>query len=175
MRMRDAVDLKLAPTFISLSRTVLNSDLRRGPNGPHEDVGGAVEDEAQLVGQRAGARQPVASQLALVKLDHVLGPRAHAVRRLVDLLRRRSLQRGDHEAPVDLHARVRPVHELAPRGKNSGDDAALGLPRLGAVEELAVRAPGVVQFGSAHPPCPRVGLADLLPALQGAVLRNGEM
>ena len=75
-----------------------------------------MEDEAQLVGQRAGARQPVASQMALVKLDHVLRLRAYAVRRLVDLLRHRSLHRGDHEAPVNLHARVRPVHELAPRG-----------------------------------------------------------
>ena len=37
-----------------------------------------------------------------------------------------------------------------------------------------MRAPGGVQFGSAHPPCPRVGFADLLPALQGAVLHKGE-
>ena len=45
----------------------------------HQPVGGGVQDEAELVGDRALAGGPVGGELALVQLDEVFGLAAGAV------------------------------------------------------------------------------------------------
>ena len=47
--------------------------------GEHQPVGRGVQDEAELVGERALAGGPVGGELALVQLDEVLGLAAGAV------------------------------------------------------------------------------------------------
>ena len=52
--------------------------------GEHQPIGRGVEDEAELVGDRALAGGPVRGELALVQLDEVFGLAAGAVDTFVD-------------------------------------------------------------------------------------------
>src|ERR1700738_1330010 len=67
----------------------------------HEPVGGSVQDQPHLVGERAAAAGAVGGELRLVQFDQVLGLASGTVERLVKILCRSGLQAGDDEAGVE--------------------------------------------------------------------------
>ncbi len=69
-------------------------------DGEHQPVGGGVQDQAHLVGQRRAARGPVAFELSLLHLDQVLGLAAGTVDHVIDVLGRSLRQVGDDETGV---------------------------------------------------------------------------
>ena len=93
-RTREAVSMTRAPSFNSRRRMVANSAVARAcggdgvAHGEHQPIGGGVQDEPHLVGERAAAAGAVGGELGLVQLDQVLGLAAGAVERLVDMLGR---------------------------------------------------------------------------------------
>ena len=92
--------------------------------GEHEPVGRGVQDEAELVGERALAGGPVGGELALVQLDEVLGLAAGAVDTFIEMSGL-ATERGDDVAGGE-----------APRGRlQPGDDPALAAPGAGGVGE----------------------------------------
>ena len=92
--------------------------------GEHQPVGRGVQDEAELVGERALAGGPVGGELALVQLDEVLGLAAGAVDIFIEMAGV-SAERGDDVAGVE-----------APRAcLQPGDDPAFAVPRTGGVVE----------------------------------------
>ena len=94
--------------------------------GEHQPVGRDVQDEAELVGERALAGGAVRRELALVQLDEVLGLAAGAVDIFVEMAGV-SAERGDDVAGVE-----------APRGRlQPGDDPALAASGAGGVGENA--------------------------------------
>ena len=83
-----------------------------------------MQDEAELVGDRALAGGPVGGELALVQLDEVLGLAAGAVDIFIEMARL-SAERGNDVAGVE-----------APRGGlQPGDDPAFAVSRTGGVVE----------------------------------------
>ncbi len=70
-------------------------------DGEHEPVGGSVQDQPHLVGERAAAAGAVGGELRLVQFDQVLGLASGTVERLVKILCRSGLQAGDDEADVE--------------------------------------------------------------------------
>src|SRR6266851_1843086 len=70
-------------------------------DGEHEPVGGSVQDQPHLVGERITAAGAVGGELRLVQFDQVLGLASGAVERLVKILCRSGLQAGDDEADVE--------------------------------------------------------------------------
>ena len=109
--------------------------------GEHQPVGRGVQDEAELVGERALAGGPVGGELALVQLDEVFGLAAGAVHGFVEMAGL-AAERGDDVARVE-----------AARGRlQPGDDPALAVPRTGGVVEGG-EAPHPVRagLGAAHP------------------------
>ena len=109
--------------------------------GEHQPVGRGVQDEAELVGDRALAGGPVGGELALVQLDEVLGLAAGAVDIFIEMAGV-SAERGDDVAGVE-----------APRGCfQPGDDPAFAVPRTGGVVEGG-EAPHLFGggLGAAHP------------------------
>ena len=92
--------------------------------GEHQPVGRGVQDEAELVGDRALAGGPVGGELALVQLDEVLGLAAGAVDIFIEMADI-SAERGDDVAGV----------EAARGGLQPGDDPAFAVPRTGGVVE----------------------------------------
>ena len=86
------------------SRTRPSPDraLRNGvADGEHEPVGGGVQHEADLVGERGAARCAIRGQLRLVQLDQVLRLAARAVESVVDPFGRTVVEVGDDEADVE--------------------------------------------------------------------------
>ena len=83
-----------------------------------------MQDEAELVGDRALAGGPVGGELALVQLDEVLGLAAGAVDIFIEMAGV-SAERGDDVAGV----------EAARGGLQPGDDPAFAVPRTGGVVE----------------------------------------
>src|SRR5713226_540827 len=72
------------------------------PSGAvHTTVGGGMQDEPHLVGERAAAACAVGGELSLVQLDQVLGLTSGAVERFVDVLGRPRLDAGHDEADVE--------------------------------------------------------------------------
>ena len=108
--------------------------------GEHQPVGRGVQDEAELVGDRALAGGPVGGELALVQLDEVLGLAAGAVDIFIEMAGV-SAERGDDVAGV----------EAARGGLQPGDDPAFAVPRTGGVVE-GVEAPHLfgAGLGAAH-------------------------
>ena len=92
--------------------------------GEHQPVGRGVQDEAELVGDRALAGGPVGGELALVQLDEVLGLAAGAVDIFIEMAGV-AAERGDDVAGV----------EAARGGLQPGDDPAFAVPRTGGVVE----------------------------------------
>ena len=76
-RKRMVVNSAVASAFVAgiASRTVRISQ-----------VGGGVQDQAHLVGQRTATAGTVGGELGLVKFDQVLGLAAGAVEGLIDVL-----------------------------------------------------------------------------------------
>src|ERR1700735_4492388 len=70
-------------------------------DGEHEPVGGGVQYQPHLVGDRAAAAGAVGGKLGLVQFDEVLGLPSGAIERLVDMIGRPSLDAGDDEADVE--------------------------------------------------------------------------
>jgi len=64
-----------------------------------QPVGGGVDQQAELIGRRAGAGGTVGGQMQLVRLDQVFGLAALAVDALVEPARRAG-EVGDDEAAV---------------------------------------------------------------------------
>ena len=58
---------------------------QRLADGPHQPIGGGVEEQPHLVGIGRATRGAVALQLGLVQLDQVLGLATGAVERVVDV------------------------------------------------------------------------------------------
>ena len=94
--------------------------------GEHEPIGGGVQDEPHLIGERAAAAGAIGSELRLVQFDQVLGLAAGAVERLVDMLGRPGLDTGNDEADIEaLGGRL-----------DTGTGAAIGAPRLRLIARL---------------------------------------
>ena len=80
-----AADHNRLGNIISLHSKLTIDEIKRHPaghgiaQGEHQPVGRGVQDEAELVGERALAGGPVGGELALVQLDEVLGLAAGAV------------------------------------------------------------------------------------------------
>src|ERR1700757_4548792 len=55
-------------------------------HGEDEPIGGGVEDEADLVGERRAATGAIGGELGLVQLDQVLGLSASAIEVIIDSL-----------------------------------------------------------------------------------------
>src|SRR3954470_6281327 len=72
---------------------------RRGPSTP--TVGGGVQDQPHLIGERAAAAGAIGGKLGLVQFDQILGLASGAVERLVDMLGRPGLDAGDDEADIE--------------------------------------------------------------------------
>src|SRR6202163_4783348 len=87
-------------------------------DGEHQPVGGGVQDEPHLIGERAAAAGAVGGELGLVQLDEILRLAAGAVERLVDILGRPGLDVSDNEADV----------EALGGSLDSGAGAPVGLP-----------------------------------------------
>ncbi len=83
-----------------------------------------MQDEAELVGDRALAGGPVRGELALVQLDEVLGLAAGAVNIFIEMAGV-SAERGDDVSGV----------EAARACLQPGDDPALAVPGPGGVGE----------------------------------------
>ena len=107
----------------------------------HQPVGGGVEHQPELVGERALAGSPVGGERALVLLDEVLGLAARAVDPLVEAAGLAG-ERGDDVARIEAAGRrLQPSH-----------DAALPPPRAG----------GAIEAGEAtHPVRAGLGAAQL--------------
>ena len=115
----------------------------------HQPVGGGVQDQPELVGERALAGGAVGGELGLVQLDQVLRLAAGAVDPFVEMARPAG-ERGDDVARV----------EAAGRRLQPGDHAARAVPRAGGVGEVGEAADLVATgFGVARP--------DLLAGLAG--------
>ena len=95
----------------------------------HKPVGGGVEDQAELVGERALAGGAVGGELGLVLLDEVLGLSAGAIHPFVEMARLAG-ERGDDVARV----------EAAGRRLEPGNDPARAVPRSGGVIEAGEAA-----------------------------------
>ena len=98
--MRAALSTTRAPILSRFFLRVANSAPgERHPAGhgiaerEHQPVGRGVQDEAELVGDRALAGGPVGGELALVQLDEVLGLAAGAVDTFLRLTAGRSNRR----------------------------------------------------------------------------------
>ena len=129
--------------------------------GEHQPVGRGVQDEAELVGDRALAGGPVGGELALVQLDQVLGLAANAIYSFVEMAGV-SAERGDDVAGV----------EAARGGLQPGDDPAFAALGPGGVGEGG-EAPHPVRagFGAAHPEV----VGDIVyEAAQRAIARQAE-
>src|SRR6266404_5550920 len=98
----------------------------------HQPVGGGVQDQPHLVGERAAAAGAVGGELSFVQFDQVLGLAAGAVEGLIDMLGRAGVEAGDDKANV----------EPLCRRFDAGAGAALALPRLGLVAGLGEAAQG---------------------------------
>ena len=90
-RTRVAVSMMRAAILIRRSRRVANSApgqrLRLGDrvaHHEHQPVGGGVQQQAHLIGQRRAATGPVGGKLALVQLDQVLGLTTRAIEGVVE-------------------------------------------------------------------------------------------
>ena len=106
----------------------------------HQPVGGGVEHQPELVGERALAGSPVGGELALVLLDEVLGLAARAVDPLLEAAGLAG-ERGDDVARI----------EAAGRRLQPGDDTAFPAPRAGGVIEAGEAAhPVGAGLGAAH-------------------------
>ncbi len=106
----------------------------------HQPVGGGVQDQAELVGERALAGGAVGGELGLVELDEVFRLSADAVDVFVEMARLAG-GRGDDVACV----------EAARRRLEPGDDAAFPVPRAGGVIEVGEAAhPVGAGLGAAH-------------------------
>ena len=104
---------------------------QRLADGPHQPIGGDVEEQPHLVGIGRTARGAVAPQLSLVKLDEVLRLAAGAIERVVDMFGTTGLERGDDEADIEPHR----------TGFDAGDDTpAIVAPALGGITGLGIAA-----------------------------------
>ena len=129
--MRAALSTTRAPIlsrlFLRVANSAQASGILRGTasrRARHQPVGRGVQDEAELVGDRALAGGPVGGELALVQLDEVLGLAAGAVDIFIEMAGV-SAERGDDVAGVE-----------AARGcLQPGDDPAFAVPRTGGVVE----------------------------------------
>ena len=150
MRTRVAFSMTRAPILSSLSLRVVNSAPASGTGdgiaqGEHQPAGAGVQDQPELVGERALAGDPVRGELALVQLDQVLGLAAAAVDVFVEMARL-AAERGDDIAGIEA-ARTR--LEL-------GDDPAF----------VASGAGGIGKVGEGlHPVC--AGLCAAHPDVVG--------
>jgi len=113
MRIREALSMTRAATLSSRRRRVANS----------------AAASAVALGMACWMRH-IAGELRLVALDQVLGLAARAVERVVDMLGRSVLKRGNDIA--DVHTQR--------AGLDPGDDAAPTLPAFGAVAGLGIVA-----------------------------------
>ena len=106
-RTRLAISMTRAAILSSLRRSVANSqrEIARFGNGvadgKHQPVGGGVEDEANLIGERRAARRAVGGELSLVQLDEIFRLAASAVEGLVEPFGRTAVEIGDDEADVE--------------------------------------------------------------------------
>jgi len=110
-------------------------------NAEYQPIGAGVQNQPDLIGDRALARGAVRGELRLVHLDQVLGLASGTVDVLVEVAGI-SGERGDDVAGV----------KAARGGFQAGDDTALALPRFGAVGEAGK---------GAHPVGPGLGAANL--------------
>jgi hypothetical protein len=97
-------------------------------DGEHEPVGGGVQNEADLVGERRAARRAIGGKLSLVQLDEIFRLPARAVESFIEPFGRAAVEIGDDEADV----------EAEPRGLDAGDGAPLLVPGAGPVARLGV-------------------------------------
>src|SRR6185312_8530905 len=96
-----------------------------------------MEEEAELVGARLGARGAVGGEMRLPGFDMVFGLTASAIELLVEPARAAGLEAGDDEARVSSLG----------AGLDAGDDPLDPAPAGGAVIEVAVAAQ-LAGFGS---------------------------
>src|SRR4029077_5823575 len=99
-------------------------------------VGGSVQDQAHLVGQRAATAGAVGGELGLVQFDQVLGLAPGAVEGLVAVLGRAGVDAGGDEADI----------EPLSGGFDAGTDTALLIPGLGLIAGLGEAAQGGFLF-----------------------------
>ena len=70
-------------------------------HGQHQPIGGGMEHEADLVGERRTATGAIGGELRLMQLDQILGLAARAIQAVVDPLGRADIEAGDDEADVE--------------------------------------------------------------------------
>ena len=138
-----------AAILISRSRSVVNSARASGcglgygvAHREQQPVGGGVEQQAHLVGERRAATGAVGGKLALVQLDQVLRLATLAIQRVVQPLGAAALDVGHDVADVQAVAARLDARAHAP----------LTFPGFGAAACLGV-APHQrrLAFGVAHP------------------------
>ena len=144
----------------------LGAGERRGPGdgvaqGEHQPVGAGVQDQPELIGERALAGGSVRGELTLVHLDQVLGLATGAVEDFIEMAGL-AAERGDDIAGVEA-ARTR----LQP-----SDDPAFAAPGAGGVGEGG---------DAAHPVCAGLGPAHsevvghlVCESTQRAIAREAE-
>src|SRR6476619_8590779 len=99
-------------------------------HGQHQPIGGGVENESDLIGERRTATGAIGGKLRLMQLDQVFGLAARAIQAVVDPLGRADIEAGDDEADVE-----------AERGRlNTGDGAPFAIPGLCLVAGLGIAA-----------------------------------
>ena len=90
-------------------------------HGQHQPIGGGVENEADLIGERRTATGAIGGKLCLMQLDQVFGLAARAIQTVVDPLGRADIEAGDDE--TDVEAELRRLNTATVRRSRSQDCA----------------------------------------------------
>ena len=120
-------------------------------NRQHEPVGGRVQHEVDLIGERLTAGGAIGPELGLVQLHQIFGLASRAIQAVVDLLGRAALDVGDGEAdfeagmpPPSVRRNGAPAsrsrHDCGSRHCGAVDilvaDGVLGADRIGPLLDL---------------------------------------
>jgi hypothetical protein len=94
----------------------------------HQPIGGCMEEEPHLIGERRPAGGAIRGQLTLVQFDQIFHLATRAIERVIDMFGRATCDLGDHLANIE------PQFSRF----DAGADAALGPPGFGCVVRLRV-------------------------------------
>lgn len=120
-----------------------------------QPIGGCVQNEAELVGQRRAATGAIRSGLRLMLLNQVLGLPAGTIDGVVNVLGVTGFQRGDNVADVDATPehillvallRFNPRHNAALSGPGFGGVAGFGIPAQNGKLSLGTARADIVRF-----------------------------